>query len=114
VRKLVIAVHDGSDQLACVHLTESREEMEAVVGVASAYGPVYTFDLVEGEPLQYWPEPIMECPQCGELGERGVDCCSPRFCSDLGCNEPVADAVGPGDDPGPILCPECFAARRTK
>jgi hypothetical protein len=52
-RILVVAVHDGTDRLACVHLAESEEEAAEVIEVATPLGPVWTFELGD-EPLQYW------------------------------------------------------------
>lgn len=55
-RTLVIAVHDSTDQLACVHIAESDKELIEVLSVAAAVGPVWTFPLVDGELLQEWFE----------------------------------------------------------
>jgi hypothetical protein len=117
MRTLVIAVHDGSDQLACVHLAESDDELEEVLRVAVDYGPVWKFPLVDGELLQEWFErdtanyPLRgKCPACGTWGPVGVECCAPGFCANPGCNEVVVAQISSGDDAWitEILCPDCF------
>lgn len=60
MRHLIIATHDSTDQLACAHIAESIEEMEEVCRVAGSIGPVWTFELSDDEPLQYWAEPEPE------------------------------------------------------
>lgn len=54
MRVLVVAVHDHTDQLACVHLAESQEERDEVVAVAGRLGPVWCFEVKDEEPLQEW------------------------------------------------------------
>ena len=56
MRTLVVAVHEGTDQLACVHLAESEEELNEVLAVAASLGPVLSFPIQRGEPVQYWAE----------------------------------------------------------
>lgn len=53
MRRLVVAVHDGTDRLACVHITESDDEHDEVTSTAIALGPVWIFTL-NNEPLQAW------------------------------------------------------------
>jgi hypothetical protein len=53
VRTLVVAIHAGTEQLACAHIAESEGEAAAVVEEAEALGPVWTFELTD-EPLQWW------------------------------------------------------------
>jgi hypothetical protein len=61
-RTLIIAVHDSTDQLACVHIAESDEEASEVVRVASDLGPVWGFPLIDGELLQEWYDPVGRQP----------------------------------------------------
>lgn len=53
-RTLVVVIHEGTDQLAGVHIAESELELHAVVDTVAGVGPLWTFPLVEGELLQWW------------------------------------------------------------
>ena len=57
-RILIVAVHEGTDQLAAVHVATSEAEAAEVVRVASSIGPTWRFTLadVDGVPLQWWSE----------------------------------------------------------
>jgi hypothetical protein len=53
-KRLIVAVHDGTDQLACVHLATSESEADEVMRAVSSYGPVWSFPWDDDDPVQWW------------------------------------------------------------
>jgi len=58
---LIVATHQGTDRLACVHLAVTDGEAKEVERAASALGPVWVFPWDASEPVQRWyPAPLAD------------------------------------------------------